>query len=262
MIDYEKLKLAHEICMKSENYSIKLTLGITEKPELFLRYADDDGNNPALYHMNSIDDLLSILNKLTKTKPKYEVGQTVWLIDCDDICTAKIVKYENEEYRITDCISVSDGFESGKQYSIEHKLYSSKKDLIEAQINYWASLKNEEKSTQDKDMSTESTDCKHEYNFLSGFKCIKCDHQSISNCTYTKPLDEEKPHMSVKLNDGQEFKATAFELHGSAGGGGGCSAPVGATKMCIETFCQHETTQGGCGGDGLYKCYKCGVFYR
>lgn len=33
-------------------------------------------------------------------------------------------------------------------------------------------------------------------------------------------------------------------------------------QSMIDNYCEHETDQGGCGGDMLYTCKKCGNKYR
>jgi hypothetical protein len=33
-------------------------------------------------------------------------------------------------------------------------------------------------------------------------------------------------------------------------------------QSMLDNYCEHETDQGGCGGDFRYLCKKCGEFYR
>lgn len=110
MIDYEKLKLAHDLA-EENNIAIQYNLP-----------------NERLVTDN-IDDLLSLIQQLTEPKPKYKVGDKVWFQYCGEI-----------ENKIVDEESLS-------WVNIVTGLYPNRKDLIEAQIDYWTSLKKEEKST-------------------------------------------------------------------------------------------------------------------
>ncbi len=81
MIDYEKLRLAHQMCHayyveNDRQISIELNF-LTELVEyiLYIGHMEDDA-------FSNIDDLITKLESLIQPKPKYEVGQEVWFIDC------------------------------------------------------------------------------------------------------------------------------------------------------------------------------------
>lgn len=132
MIDYDKLKEAHDLANETE---CEICYG--------LRMAS--GN---ILHLYGIDHLIEKLNDIKDlivkpNKPKYEIGQEVWLLDCDMICTATINGWVDDEYRLKGCKSFDDKWSTGKDYALEEQLHSSREDLIDAQLEYWSKLKNE-----------------------------------------------------------------------------------------------------------------------
>ena len=87
LIDYQKLKLAHKL---SKNLSfidwyIKDVFG---KPDnyIVLAYEDEDGMLHAYeFKHDEIDGLITKLSELTAPKPKYGLGQTVFICQHDEI---------------------------------------------------------------------------------------------------------------------------------------------------------------------------------
>lgn len=168
MIDYEKLKLAHELAHKTTDYFVAFYFGNTiEKKDEFTLF---DSNGVIDRNFSSIDDLIAKLKQLTQPNPKYEVGQEVWFAEyADDIENAKIVEIMRTEVKV-----------KWNLWLPEKKVYPSREALIEAQIEYWNSLKNEEKSTRLDDMSMSPpfdgeikgfNQCAHNYE-------MPCEHQS------------------------------------------------------------------------------------
>lgn len=147
-IDYEKLKIAHELHFlyaKQNNCSPTFSMIINR----------NGGNYPVKYEVGlkdnwgleyiDLDDLIAKLKELTQPKPKYEVGQKVWVVDT----------YGQSYHTEIDDIDGSDGtyFINEERWYSEGEIYPSREALIEAQIEYWTCLKNEKKTTGYDDMS-------------------------------------------------------------------------------------------------------------
>jgi hypothetical protein len=167
-IDYDKLKIAHELAKEYANSSGDSI--VIEHNCCFGCYVNVPCQmiiNQAPRKFDSIDDLISKLTELTqprckcgnkldversicnecidkalkscKPKPKYEVGSRMWYVNCDD---------EIESF-IVDRHSIDAGefiYEDKDRYSwlVEKQLYTSREALIEAQIDYWQNLLSEE----------------------------------------------------------------------------------------------------------------------
>jgi len=154
MIDYEKLQEAHELLAESpENYA-EILLGDMDGINIFMLYGRKK------YGFKSLDDFMKKLQELTQPKPKYEVGQILWFVD-----------YLNDKYgpslELKNLPVVSIDFDPDTiRYFLsddygwtlkESELFPTKSALIQSKIDYWTCLKNEEISTQDKNISTQST---------------------------------------------------------------------------------------------------------
>lgn len=136
MIDYDKLKLAHELMLESRKIAQKEFLKIGAKIEqatvdYIFKITDYDG----MINYIDLDDLIKKLQELTqdKPKPKYEVGQEVWG-GYKNPLQFWVVSWDGKEYLVKDKI---------KQWSSsfsENELYPSKHALIEVQLRYWAEL--------------------------------------------------------------------------------------------------------------------------
>lgn len=151
MIDYEKLKLAHELCEKlaAQEEFVSFTY------DFF--YCQKEGNRIGInlllgpdhpefqegfYHTENLDPLIARLQELMKTEPKYKVGDKVWVL------------YKNEIHNVTIYDVVMDQGHQAyygvqiEDYGVvsyfEKELSSSKQDLIEYQIEYWTKLKTNE----------------------------------------------------------------------------------------------------------------------
>ncbi len=190
MIDYEKLKLAHELALKTEGYFVGFYFGNTiEKKDEFTLF---NSNGVIDRNFDSIDSLIAKLQELIKPKfklcdacqrwldnhiydtgfplmyvseivkeckekrhiekQKYQLGQEVWFVDCNAVFSAVIDSIGIDEYRVDDGKN-----KTGKDWYHVSELYPSREALIVAQLEYWTRLKNEEKSTHSDDMSISPT---------------------------------------------------------------------------------------------------------
>ena len=108
MIDFEKLKLVHKLAqdlVKMEHcYHVdirKVTVYYSKfKPDY---YFDVDINTKSPFldvdDTLSIDELIDKLKELSMPKPKFAIGEHVWIIDGEKIITAVIdskIKYWKE----------------------------------------------------------------------------------------------------------------------------------------------------------------------
>ncbi len=176
-IDYDKLKIAHELAdkwHKKTAYQICITTGIRCSKEpgfvfyVLETYTDNDENNiEESYYC--IDELIAKLTKLTDSpikipNLKYQIGQEVFYLDPFE--GIKCMKIDGIRFSKDDPEN-----EDGHIYNHlrSEYLYSSKESLIEAQIEYWQSLKDhsedklEKVCPYDPDGCPKCTDeCQHE----------------------------------------------------------------------------------------------------
>ena len=147
MIDYIKLKIAHELaCKYSKETNLLCSVDVCfngENITYHFHYGEKEENNLAeFYYTYSIDDLINKLKELTQPKPKYQLREIVWLfnyerneIDCFkiDAISTKTLTYSGE------CINSSFIYEEIP----EKDLYPSREALIDAQIAMWQKMKEE-----------------------------------------------------------------------------------------------------------------------
>lgn len=153
MIDYEKLILAHRLC-EGFQYDCDFSVWHSKKePRLFVIKFYDSDDMFHEYESENIDEIIEILRKFTqdKPKPKYELGQVVYFIDLpvNKIHQGYVKRVRDDEY-----IVVTDKPGPKEDYS-ESELYPSKQALIESQIEYWTSLRNEEILTKNEELREE-----------------------------------------------------------------------------------------------------------
>lgn len=139
MINYNKLKLAHELAGKlNERLDITVCYFVADcQPTFVLDHADFKNNVTSC----NLDDLIAKLKRLTKTEPRYRIRQKVWMTVINgfklDIDSARITwsRFNNgqNEYTIDSC--------PNDFYILESELHPTREDLIDAQIKYWESLK-------------------------------------------------------------------------------------------------------------------------
>ncbi len=149
MIDYQKLRVAHEL---AEKYMIQTD----DELEFYIKFIHGlyrFGIKSDLIdeYYTSFEGLIEKLQELTeseKPRPKYK---DAWYL------TGKLPRCTK--------VMAGDFYEACDETSSEafgKTMYSSREALIEDQIKYWTSLKKEEKSTHKPYMSLASTEYKHE----------------------------------------------------------------------------------------------------
>ncbi len=223
MIDYQKLKVVHELAIKlpyarfiyKNNYhDEEVWFGVTYAGE-----KEEEG-----IFMQDIDELIETLKELTNAgepKPKYKVGDEVFFLG-DFGNTLKFI------------INGVDADSEEKYYSyeidewfLEEQLYPSKLALIEAQIEHWTELKNEEKSIRSDNVSMQQN----------------CPHESQT------PDSKDNVHMCIKCFE--EFCMPDACLHESDGKSY-LNTRLG--MIAYDVYCSKP--------DWHYKCTKCGEFYK
>lgn len=137
MIDYEKIKLCHEMCIKSKRYHAVLIIGVDWTYEIY-------ECSELIGIELTIDNLIAKLRELTQPeepKAKYKVGDQVWTYTHGIIKSWLIedIKWDVNfnDYRVN--LSEPMGKASLKQ----SQLYPTRLALIEKKIDYWRDLLSE-----------------------------------------------------------------------------------------------------------------------
>lgn len=134
MIDYGKLKLAHELAEACSSHYLVHIVGKKGHEFTLVNWLPD---MPDMIFYSE-DALIEKLTELTRPKSKYEVGQTIWFLDCEKkirefiIYTIEIVDQNSGLCRYRD--------HSGDYVYEKDGLYDTRQELIESQIRYWESL--------------------------------------------------------------------------------------------------------------------------
>lgn len=189
MIDYEKLKLAHELATKIKNFHVVVRTNFIFPGDkdrstfacYFLDIVRQPPEHPAIEEgkFSDLDDLIAKLRELTQSDPKYKVGDEVWAE-----VNKKYLSMQIEEVKIR-VNSQSQWYRTNIGFCAEEHLYPSKQTLIEAQIKYWQNLQSDIQSNQSEvDIDScqhESDDLMHLYTtgpinkyVVQKFKCKKC----------------------------------------------------------------------------------------
>lgn len=232
MIDYEKLKQAHELMQAHKKCYCELEFGWSD--HILIKLYDDTGpvelDNECILYTESMEDLITKLIELTKPEPKYKVGDELYTASCDVIfyTVVKSIDYDNQQGFIY--------ITSNRAATIsECCLYPSKQELIEAKLDYWAKLKNEEISTRSDDESIPSI-CSH---LFANGACITCG--------YVQHIIKLPTGTAGQVFDPQKY------------------AWVDATQ---QQKCQHEhdgtianVNQRGSRVELEFKCIKCGEVF-
>ena len=122
MIDFEKLKMAHELAANSEEYYFEGAFGINGDSD----YQIFDTNHDSHGFFDNEDSLLEKIRELTQPEPKYKPGETWWYID---------------DYNEPQCFLIN---ETNKDWSRkDDEWWPTKSALIEAQIKYWSDMREE-----------------------------------------------------------------------------------------------------------------------
>ena len=142
MIDFEKLKEAHELCEKySKEVKVAHRIAV-------LYYAYEKPPNYSLHsfcempheQFDCLDALLEKLHELTRPKPKYEVGQKVFVFfKLSDEIEQYIISNTEYDEKIKSYIYELEGVSINLKCTEEY-VYPSREALIEAQIQYWTKL--------------------------------------------------------------------------------------------------------------------------
>lgn len=194
MIDYEKLKIAHELVyqlsiISNDNVIIQTTYR-GDKVVLFNIYQNDMSKFDSSMLCISIDELIIKLKELTQPKLKYKVGDTVWTL-VGSTAVAGSIKEIDESGFIYFVSYGGEGWLARK----EESLYPSHEALIDAQIKHWTSLKNTETSTGSDDMSLSSTsgydEIKKGFNHSEEKLEKVCKHESDGRYYLTSPCQNK-----------------------------------------------------------------------
>jgi hypothetical protein len=124
MIDYEKLKLAHELAYKSESYYFDISLGMDNG---YITLNDANKHHQQIYSTECLDDLIAKLQELTQDKPNPKYKDMAWFIKDGEIKGFSPSLYEDGKYYFGPLLGWLD----------KKELYPSKQELIESQITYW-----------------------------------------------------------------------------------------------------------------------------
>lgn len=81
MIDYEKLKEAHELASQSGIYYFNMAFGMGNTRGAILIYRVGEFHAHSLIMDGDIDRLIARLKELTQPKPKYKVGDEIWWLN-------------------------------------------------------------------------------------------------------------------------------------------------------------------------------------
>lgn len=239
MIDYEKLKLAHELAEKlcdEIGRRVDINVIFIEKNDYAfgLQSYNEDIDYPLF---NTLDGLITKLKELTRPKPKFEVGQEIWCLDNKEIKSFKIdeIIYDIEYWYINkhDDGKYSNDEEYFDQFQ-ESSLFATKQELIQAQIDYWQSQ-------------------------------LTKEHVKSYEKASMELINEHIKHCGIKL----ELKECQHECDGKFHER--CPAMRKCTK-CNKLYplfelCQHEPDLTGISNlthpaQNYMKCKKCGEFYR
>jgi len=130
MIDYDKLKKAHELINKINIYTrINITIREDECYIFDARFNDDCDDRNAF---TDIDELIAELEKMTQPKSKYAFGQSLWFMHQDTIVNEDLKNFNDGRYYFL--------FNFRYYHVKESDLYTTRSALIEAKIQYWQTL--------------------------------------------------------------------------------------------------------------------------
>jgi hypothetical protein len=138
MIDYDKLKQAHEL---ADKYAAE-----SSNTVVIYSYRDINEFNLSLYVNGievfakpSLDKLIDMLKKFTTPDPKYNIGQELWWVNgVTERWTPDIVSGRITHRKFIDGFWV---YGRGMYEIGENCLYTSRDELIEGHIAYWESLR-------------------------------------------------------------------------------------------------------------------------
>jgi hypothetical protein len=135
MIDYEKLKIAHELAADTVEYYFEAVFGIKGSPD----YALFNASGKRIGEFDTEDGLLEMLQELTQPGPKYKVDAAVWMLNHE---------HKPEQYIVFEDLFDIDSYSytlhnDNLKWREESELHPTKAALIEAQIKYWSNMREE-----------------------------------------------------------------------------------------------------------------------
>ena len=198
MIDYEKLKKAHELQKKlclgsSGSLTIRVRIIAYGDGKVITDYMTYDGNISTGYYTN-LDDIIIELTELTQPQPKYKMGDKVWIMDGS--YTYGLYEIESIERPIIgrNEIALLYGLKNRRKLVHEDLIHPAKLALIQAQCDYWNKLEDEELKKDsngqiiphilDNSGFVTSQEIEDKNNFMTGRpkECHKeCQHEDSGN---------------------------------------------------------------------------------
>lgn len=147
MLDYKQLDKVYELTDKyadlvGKHVSVSLKLGLHPNScefKLTIDHAEGDWDCFTFECIDSLTERLESLIKHVTPKPKFQIGDTIWFLDCHKEIDSMII--EEIEY-----LNLDKKYRFYKKgwYVYEPVAYGSKRELIEAQIKKWRELLTEE----------------------------------------------------------------------------------------------------------------------
>lgn len=136
MIDYEKLKIAHNLVLSTASYYFQISMSIETR---ILLCNDELGEE---IEISSLDELINKLKRLISAK---QSPTELWYLSVDNVYPVCKKVNRGDYYLYL--------YENYPQ-ALGKNIYTSKESLIDDQIKYWQSKKDVQKIIDE--------DCKHE----------------------------------------------------------------------------------------------------
>lgn len=140
MIDYEKLKLAHELATKWNEHALISVQFWSNKFDRYDYRLELHGVTEWL--TGDIGLLIEHLLEIAHPPPKYKVGDIIWFNWMDEMQSDTVREvFLSAKYEWL--------YDTERYHHVKERLaYTSRYALIDAQIDYWNSLKEPKKSTE------------------------------------------------------------------------------------------------------------------
>jgi len=239
MIDYQKLKLAHELVEEYAELnrtctSLSVTVRFLRDDEIEYQFDFSGTDENEEIESTTLDDLIAKLQELGQPKSKYNAGQKVWSYTYGQMSSWKIdsIKWEPDlnDFR------VNVRSKGGKASLLESQLYSTKAQLIEAQIEYWQSQRE----------------------YQPPFEGEVKSFREIHPAPFKGKLTKEQIEKAVNYVPKCQHESTG-DLHHLADG-----KLYHTCDKCDDYFikCEHEPDYSAITIYPTQKCLKCGEFYR